>query len=182
MTPLYNELGFSGDKGFNSKLELIRAGLVFEVELPSYRRGRNKKLLEITPKGNQYLENLGIKSRNRGRGGAKHLYYQKLIKDWYKTRGYTVEIEAKISDTSFDVLAIDKRGNRIGVEIALSLQYEVINAEKALKSGVERFLVICETEALLSKLRWKIDALAERLPGVKPEYKLVSDYVREEQK
>lgn len=180
MTELYKELSLSGYKGFKYKQGLIREGLAFEVILPTNRRGRKKKLLQVTPKGNQYLKDLGITVVKKGRGGVKHLYYQRKLKDWYEAHDYTVEVEATIGNTSFDVLVIGKDGSRIGLEIALSEQYEKINAEKALKVGIERLIFVCETKALMERLRRSIGAMAENLPGVKPGFKLVNDYIKKE--
>ena len=81
MTALYQDAGLSGYKGNKSKTELVRAGLASEVELPSNRRGRRKKLLQVTPRGNDYLRVLGVRVETKGRGGVKHLYYQKEIKN-----------------------------------------------------------------------------------------------------
>lgn len=177
LTPLYKELGFSGYKGGKTKAELKREGLAREVKLPKNRRGRSKVLLQITPKGTEYLKSLGIAMKRKGRGGVKHLYYQKVLKEWYELRGYTVEVEATVGDTSFDVLVIMKNGERLGIEIALSEQYEEVNARKAMQSGIERFMFVCETEEMMERLRRRLGSLIEKWPGSKPGFKLVSDYL-----
>ncbi len=130
LTPLYKDLGFSGYKGKKTKEELKREGLVYEVKLLKKGRGRDKVLLQVTPKGTEYLKRLGITLKRKGRGGVKHLYFQKMLKEWYELRGYTVEIEATVGDTCLDVLVIMKDGDRLGIEIALSEQYEDVNARK----------------------------------------------------
>lgn len=177
LTPLYKELGFSGYKGGKTKAELKRAGLAREVKLPKNRRGRSKVLLQITPKGTEYLKSLGINLKRKGRGGVRHLYYQKVLKEWYELRGYTVEVEATVRDTCFDVLVIRKDGERLGIEIALSEQYEEVNARKAMQSGIERFMFVCETEEMMERLRRRLCSLIEKWPGNKPGFKLVRDYL-----
>jgi hypothetical protein len=179
LTALYKDLGLSGYKGVKCKKELMRGGLADESPLPTNRRGPRKKLLQVTPKGREYLGRLGITQGRKGRGGVRHVYYQKKIKDWYEIHGWTAEVEAKVGDTSFDVLVVGKDGNRIGIEIALSEQYEVVNARKALESGVERVLFVCETEELMVRLREKIWRATRNWPGERPGFKLVSDYLEE---
>lgn len=176
MTALYKELGLSGYKGQKFKLELIRSGLADEVELPTNRRGRKKKLLQITPRGTEYVKTLGIIESTKGRGGAKHIYYQKLLEDWYESRGYTVEVEAGIGSTCLDVLVILKDGARLGIEIALSVQYEYTNAVKALGSGIDRLLFVCESELIMEKLRCSIDPTFQNQKSLRVGYKLVTDY------
>lgn len=177
MTNLYEELGFSGYKAKKCKLELIRAGLADEVQLPTNRRGRRKKLLQIMPKGTVYLKAIGITQGPKGRGGVKHLYYQKVLKDWYETHGYTAEIEATVGDTCLDVLVIRKNGTRLGIEIALSENYETVNALKALGAGIERLLFICESETIMQRLQKRIDSAIQDQTQLRPGFKLISDYL-----
>ena len=176
MTALYNEVGLSGYKGLKSKRELIRAGLADEVELPTNRRGRKKKLLQIMPKGREYLKALGITQGPRGRGGVKHIYYQRMLRDWYQAHGYTAEIEATVGDTCLDVLIIRKDGTRLGIEIALSEQYEEVNAVKALGAGIERLLFVCESEKVMERIRRKVDSATQNQTKSRIGFKLVSDY------
>jgi DNA-binding MarR family transcriptional regulator len=182
LTELYKELGLSGYKAGKAKEELLRAGLVYEVALPTNRRGRQKKLLQVTPKGTEFLRRLGIEQRGRGRGGVKHLYYQKMLKVWYEEHGYTVEIEATTGGTCFDLLVIRKDRERLGIEIALSQhqRYEEVNARKAMESGLEHVLFVCETEELMERLRKKLSPLIEIWPGNKPGFKLIGDYLRDD--
>jgi hypothetical protein len=180
LTALYSELGLSGYKGGKAKDELIRAGLVFEVALPTNRWGPKKKLLQVTPKGTEYLKSIGITTGYKGRGGVKHLYYQKALKDWYQNRGYTVEVEATVGHTCVDVLVIRKDGERLGIEIALSEQYEEVHARKAMEAGLERLMFVCETEELVERLGRKLSSLIESWPGNKPGFKLISDYLTDD--
>lgn len=177
LTKLYEHLGLSGYRGNKVKEELKRAALAYEVELPASRRGRKKKLLQATPKGTRHLEKLGVKPGGSGRGGVKHMYYQKTLKDWYESHDFAVEIESSIGGTCFDVLVIRKDGERLGIEIALSEQYEEVNARKAANSGVERVMFVCETGELMERLRRKLEPLIEKWPGNKPGFKLVTDYL-----
>lgn len=177
LTVLYRGLGFSGYKGGQAKDALIRAGMVCEVSLPTNRRGRKKKLLQITPRGMEYLKGLGITGGPRGRGGVKHIWYQQAVKQWYEQHGYVVETEATVGGTCLDVLVILANSERLGIEIATSPQYEEVNMKKALAAGLERFLLLCETPQLLETLQKRLKSLMEIWPGNKPGLKLVSDYM-----
>jgi DNA-binding MarR family transcriptional regulator len=180
LTDLYKELCLSGYKGVKTKEELIRAGLVYEVELPTNRRGRRKKLLQVTPKGTGYLRRLGITEIRKGRGGVKHLYYQKALKDFYEEHGYVVEVEATVGDTCLDLLVIRKDGERLGIEIATSTQYEEVNMRKAMEVGLEHFMLVCETEQLMKSLQKRLASLVNSWPGNRPGFKLIKDYLKDD--
>jgi len=108
---LYDEVGLSSYMGDKCKKELRNEGFVDEVEVPVNRRGRRRKFLQILPRGRQYLkEDLGLANERKGRGGVSHLYYQEKIRNCYLMNGYIADVEARIGDTSFDVLAIGKDG------------------------------------------------------------------------
>ena len=176
ITELYADTGLSGYKGDKSKKALLRAGFAREVEVPTNRRGRRKKLLEVAPKGNEYLKSLGVDVKAKGRGGAVHRFFQEMVKEWYEGHGRSVEIEATVGDTAFDVLAIDENGKRTGIEIACSAQYEDVNLKKALASGVEDVVFVCETKDIRDRLRNMLGALGSRSDGPRVKLKLVSEY------
>jgi DNA-binding MarR family transcriptional regulator len=178
ISELYKDQDLSGYKGNKTKQELIRAGLVEEISLPTNKRGRKKKLLQITPKGTEYLRSLGINQTGKGRGGAKHLYYQRMLCEYYEGLGNTVEIEATVGETCLDVLVIQEDGSRLGIEIALSEQYERINAEKALKTGIEHLLFVCESETMLEQLSRMVSTLPQKQFRTKYGVKLVNDFVQ----
>jgi len=180
MTALYADLGHSGYRGHKCKLELIRAGLAAEVELPANRRGRRTKLLQVTPKGTEYLESLGVRVEPKGRGGVKHLYYQKKIREWYESRGCTAEIEARVGSTTVDVLAIRPDGDRVGIEIACSPQYERTNAVKALESGIEILLFVCETEEIKNRLSNMLEGIGSRSDRMRCSVKLIDGFLGDE--
>ncbi len=107
----------------------------------------------------------------------KHLYYQRALKKFYEVCGYTVEVEETVGGTCLDVLVIMKDGERLGIEIALSGQYEKTNAQKAMRAGLERFMFVCETKELMDKLQGRLGSLIGNWPGNKPGFKLVSDFL-----
>ena len=178
MTALYKELDLSGYKGVKYKTELVRSGLVNELVIPTKKRGRKMKLLQINPKGRDYLRSLEIKREAKGRGGAKHLYYQNVIKDWYEARGFKAEIEASICGTCLYVLVIKSDGTRLGIEVAVSEQYEEINALKAIEAGIEVLIFVCENETVMKRIRHRIANAIPKQFRSKPEFKLVSDYLQ----
>ena len=181
-TALYKELALSGYRGNKSKEQLLRLGLACEVKLATNRRGRQKVLLQVTPRGLAYLNQLGVAtgSRQHGRGGVRHRYYQNEVKQWYEKHGYVAEVEARVGNTSLDVLAICGDGTRIGIEIALSEQYEVVNALKAMGCGIERLLFVTESRAMIERLQHRIEAKLDAKHQGKVGYKVVEDYLNNE--
>jgi len=179
LTPLYQELGFSGYMGKKCKLELIRLSFVTEVKLPANRRGRRKTLLQILPKGRAYLDHLGVApgSKTHGKGNVKHIFYQQALKDWYETHGYTIEIEARLGQVTLDLLAI-KIERRIGIQITLTTErIEAENAAKVLEGGLEHLLFIVETKSEMDNLRSRIESvIQDDNQRAKIGYKLVGDY------
>lgn len=180
LTRLYEELDLSGYKGCKFKNELIRQGYVQQVKLPPVSRGRQPCLLEVTPKGVEYLKRIGITDRPRGRGGVKHRFYQEKLKSWYKQHNYIVELEVKVGNTSLDLLVIRANSTRIGIEIALSVAYEDINATKALGAGIERLLFIVESREMMDRLRRKVETVVEGDKRSRVGYKLVWDYMQKQ--
>jgi len=181
LTKLYTELGMSGYTAGKCKKELIRLGLVAEVKLPANRRGRRKSLLQILPRGKAYLDHLGITSgpKCRGRGGVRHLHYQKKIKDFYEARNFTVEVESPLGNVTLDLLVIDRDGSRLGLQIVLTTERtEAENAAKALGAGIEKLLFVVETKSMMDNLRSRIEAtIQDDNQRAKIGYKLVSDYL-----
>lgn len=133
-------------------------------------------MLQIMPKGTAYLKAIGITQGPRGRGGVKHIYYQKNLKEWYEVHGYTAEVEATIGTTCLDLLIILNDATRLGIEIALSEQYEEINAVNALGAGIERLLFVCESETVIERIRRKVDSTIQGQTRSRIGFKLLSDY------
>lgn len=183
---LLNIVGLELDEDENGYVEslsealanLISAGvlLVDEIELPAKTRGRKMKLLQVTPKGREYLEKVGMTEAPKGRGGAKHLYYQRMIRDWYERKAHRAEIEATVGNTWVDVLVLKSDGTCVGIEIALSPQYEETNALNAQKSGIEHLIFVCEDENMLKQVQQRIASAMPKQIRLEPEFNLISDY------
>ena len=161
VTEFYSALKLSAYKGNKIKTTLIRAGLVREVEVPTNRRGRRRKILEPTPRGNDYVKSLGVAVKTRGRGGALHRLFQDQVKSWYVARGYRVELEATMAGgiTCFDVLAIGENGERVGVEIERTSAYSEVNLRQALASGVDEVVFVCDKKNIQDRIRDLLSAI-----------------------
>ena len=79
-------------KGYEAKNELVDYGVIIERNL-STDEGQ-VKVLELTEKGRSYVrDELDLDPEQRGRGGAKHRYWQYQIKKAFEEAGHAVKIE-----------------------------------------------------------------------------------------
>jgi DNA-binding PadR family transcriptional regulator len=78
-------------KGNKAKDELVDQGILFERQV---KTGERKKLLELTDKGRDYVENqLDLDAKHRGRGGIVHRYWQHRIKEAFEDAGWHAFLE-----------------------------------------------------------------------------------------
>jgi len=84
-------------KGNKAKDELVDEGVLIERQVRS-NEGR-RKLLELTKKGREYAENsLELDTKERGRGGVVHRYWQHRIKEAFEEAGWYAEVEVFDAD------------------------------------------------------------------------------------
>ena len=127
------------------------------------------------------MDRLGVTSgpKYRGRGGVRHLHYQKELKDFYESRNFTVEVESHLGNVTLDLFVIDSDGSRLGLQIMLTTERtEAENAAKALGAGIEKLLFVVETKSMMDNLRSRIEAtIQDDNQRMKIGYKLVGDYL-----
>jgi hypothetical protein len=93
--------------------------------------------------------------RDLGRGGAQHQAIQKRIKQAAEGLGFRSVIEKPVLDGQGSVdLWLERAGETIACEISISttIDHEVRNVAKCLKSGVPKVMVICLDEERLRKI------------------------------
>nr|WP_240943081.1 ATP-binding protein [Haloferax alexandrinus] len=84
-------------KGNKAKNELVDEGVLIERQVRT-KSGR-RKLLELTKKGRQYVEDeLDLEANHRGRGGVVHRYWQHRIKEVFEEAGWYAETEVFDAD------------------------------------------------------------------------------------
>ena len=93
--------------------------------------------------------------RDLGRGGAQHRSIQKRIKEAAEEVGFRSVIEKPVPDGQGSVdLWLERIGQSIACEISISttIDHEVGNIAKCLKSGVPKVVMICLDEQRLRKI------------------------------
>ncbi|ADE04853.1 ATP-binding protein [Haloferax volcanii] len=96
LTERYGEFP-SRYKGNKAKDELVDEGVLIERQVRT-KSGR-RKLLELTKKGRQYVEDeLDLEAKHRGRGGVVHRYWQTRIKEAFEQAGWYAETEVFDAD------------------------------------------------------------------------------------
>ncbi|WP_353634412.1 ATP-binding protein [Halobacterium sp. NMX12-1] len=96
LTQRYGEFP-SRYKGNKAKDELVDEGVLIERQVRT-KSGR-RKLLELTKKGRQYVEDeLDLETKHRGRGGVVHRYWQTRIKEAFEQAGWYAETEVFDAD------------------------------------------------------------------------------------
>jgi DNA-binding MarR family transcriptional regulator len=137
-------------KGNKAKNELVDAGTVVERHVRSQRGKR--KLLQLTEKGRDYVEDhLDLDSKQRGRGGIMHRYWQHRIMEAFEEAGWTAELEV------FDADVYVNMGNtELVVEVAMGDNpREIQHVEKHL----ERF----DTVWITTRNQEILEGLKERV-------------------
>ena len=163
----YNRLGLSACKGNKAKNELKQKGYVIEEEIKAGGQGGRPKILEATEKGNGHLLLNGHEPNGKnGKGGLKHRYWQKKIKEYFEEWGCKAQVELFIGKKSVDVAVFCPNKKTIAVEIAMSPYYEIENIKKDLKFGFDEIIVACrdcKTKKLIEKACQK--SFGREIPG-----------------
>jgi len=118
--------------GNECKEKLIKDGYVREVTIKS-AKGRIK-LMELTQKGKQKAEELGLEVSDSGRnGGVEHLYWVMKAKEVMTDNGYEVKEEYPMGNGKTVDLAIPDK--KIAIEIETGKSDAMENIRKCLKAG-----------------------------------------------
>ncbi|NQS88740.1 ATP-binding protein [Patescibacteria group bacterium] len=136
----YKRLGLSRKKGHKIRQGLINKGFLKKKEIPT-RTGR-VVLMELTDKGKTLLKKPGDKiSNNPNEGGTEHKYWIHKISNFYKSKGYKVEIEKKISSSeACDIEVTDTNGNKFVVEVQTSEANLEKNVQKNIEAGYKKIV------------------------------------------
>lgn len=161
-TERYEAVGVDTKRGTEVKDELLKLGVVQEVEVQTGTRGRNPKLLELTPEGRTVLANRGYDVEGEAKGGARHRWWQQRVKEHFEDAGYDVTIEYAVGSQHIDVYA-ETAGESVAVEVALSAEHEVENVRKCLQAGVDEVQVAYRDDDVRDRI---MDRLADAFDGV----------------
>ena len=137
-------------KGNKAKEQLVEQGVVIERKV---RVGEQRKLLQLTEKGRDHASSsLDLDTKQRGRGGIIHRYWQHQLKEIFEEAGWHVFLE------KFDADVYVNMGNtELAVEIAMGDNTrEIEHIEKHLDRD---FLVwiICRNQEIRDGLKQRIE-------------------------
>lgn len=163
MSERYDAIDVVARKGNEAKNELMTLGLVWETEVRTGKPGRNPKLLELTPKGRDVLEDRGYAVADTGRAGIEHRYWQQQITDYYTDQGFDVEIEFAVGQQNIDVYATTDE-ETVAVEVACSPEHEVANIEKCLDYDVDRVEVAYLEDTVRERIEAAVRDAFNRVP------------------
>jgi DNA-binding PadR family transcriptional regulator len=110
LTERYDEFP-SSYKGNKTKNDLVDHGLVVERNV---RVGEQRKLLQLTEKGRDYAESLGLEVKHAGRGGVVHQYWQHRIRDAFEEAGWDAFLEKFDAD-----VYVNMGSTELVVEVAM---------------------------------------------------------------
>jgi len=101
----------SSYKGNKAKNELVEQGVVIERVV---KTGSQRKLLELTEKGRDHVEDsLDLEVKHRGRGGVVHRFWQHQIHDLFEEAGWPVFLEKFDAD-----IYVNMGTTELAVEVA----------------------------------------------------------------
>ncbi len=155
VTGIYRAQGLSGYMGDKIKKELIKHGLIKEVETHLGMGSRITKFLTLTDEG---FKALGVKfNSNDGKGGVHHRYWQSVIRMHVEGKGYRAILEEPVPGTNESIdLGLCKDSKSIAVEISITTPviHEVKNnIIKCLKAGYNKVVVFTLEEAKLLEIK-----------------------------
>lgn len=175
MSDRYDRLDVGKKAGTAAKNELRDQDLVRVSTVRNGKRGRNPKMLDLTQKGCELLEEMGYAVPAIGRRGIEHRYWQEQIKQYYDGRGFDVEIEYGIGKNHIDVYA-ERDGEQVAVEVARSLEHELANIQKCLAADVDQVEVAYLDEQVKGQIESAVREEFGRVPA-RVGFVPVSDYV-----
>jgi hypothetical protein len=158
-------------QGNKAKDELVDAGLIVERTV---KYGDNRKLLELTENGRDYVEDsLNVDTEQQGRGGIIHQYWQHRIEQVFEEAGWDgVETEMFDADVYVHFGFME-----LMIEVAMtSSDREVDHVEERLDGGIDAVWVVCKDDRVRKALHQKLDDRS--LLGNRVTLHLIQDFVK----
>ena len=149
VTEYYRKLELNAYRGNRAKAELEELGLVESRELPKIAgRGRFGKVLKLSEKARALC---GAQETKRF-GGELHKRIVSLLSSRLRKAGLMVEVEASLGSGRLVDILVDKR---IVFEVETRRLREE-NVLKSLSAGVEKVVVVCQTQKAVEEAREKL--------------------------
>jgi len=153
VTERYHRLELSRRKGTKLKKELIKGGLVVDIDVPL--PGGRVTLLEPTPSGRAAV---GGEAPGVRQGGAVHRFWVERIGATFRDRGFAVTEEAAVGEGRAIDLVAQKDGEKVLVEVEVSGRRLKDSIRKLVTSRATRKIVACASSSLLDRARTCLDA------------------------
>jgi DNA-binding PadR family transcriptional regulator len=148
LTERYEEFP-SSYKGNKAKNDLVDQGLVVERNV---RVGEQRKLLQLTEKGQDYAESLGLEGKHTGRGGVVHRYWQHRIRNAFEEAGWDAFLEKFDAD-----VYINMGSTELVVEVAMGDNpREIDHVEEHLERGFIIW-VACRNKDIRDGLKQRLE-------------------------
>lgn len=135
----FTRLSLGVGRGSRLVKRVIANGLLSSAMI-STGKGR-VRFLQLTDKGAAAFRAMGYTVKLGRRGSPAHEYWKLRLADYYRARGYDVELEKAIGDGKTVDLIAAKDVGHIAIEVETGKSDAVANASKCLAAGFEK--VIC---------------------------------------
>ncbi len=165
----YKRLGLSRKRGHNLRQNLIEKGLI-QIKTISTRTGK-VVLMELTDKGRELLRQSGYEAiYNPNEGGAEHKYWINKLAAWYRSKGYTVEIEKKLANNeACDIEVSGDRGQAFVVEVQTSEGNLKENISEAIRAGYTKMVILATNYTAMRRIREILLNEADIVKGIEVE-------------
>ena len=148
----YKRLNWSRRRGNIHKDSVIQKGLVIPISVST--KGGRVVLLKPTYKAIAFLRDQGIKTEtDQRKGGIIHEFWKNKIAQYYKDKGFQVEIEKQIGEGKSIDIVITKENFVTAVEIETGKSYPIWNIEKDKKAGYENIISVAVDEETETKIK-----------------------------
>jgi len=154
--------GRGGEKFLNS---LITFGLIHSSYISTFK-GRIR-YLEVTEKGKEYLRQKGFDVPPRREGGPEHEYWKHRVADYFKQKGYQIELEKPIGDGKTVDIVISNDGREVAVEIETGKSDAVENIRKGLEARFDKIFCIAISTHIQSQIEQELKVEGLNLERVK---------------
>jgi DNA helicase HerA-like ATPase len=145
------QLFSSSYMGNKAKNEAVDQGLVIERHVKT--QNGKRKLLEFTEKGRKYVKNsLSLETKQGGRGGIVHQYWQHRIQALFENAGWASKVEM------FDADVYVHMGNmELAIEVAMGNNpREIEHVEKHLET-FDSVWIACRNQEVSDGLRQRLE-------------------------
>lgn len=139
---------YQGDK---AKKELLEEELIKEKKA-KLKKGR-MKLFELTDRGEDYLQEMGVELERSGRGGVVHRYWQHRVSERLEADGLNPVVEKSHADVFVNI-----DGDAVAIEIAMGRnEREVEHVSDRFEQGFDRVITLCRNRSVKGFIEEKLE-------------------------